>query len=151
MTALSFWELASAISHAASTGWPAFVLVSHSFELMNRDRGIANRIVKKRFERFCDWVAHEGNITTARFSDPDSVGKALAPPPEIPTLLPHNSLRTFMRVTEQAGSDLLYGSNRGVRVRQVVDNVRYNGLRRPDLLNAWNDTVQAASALVGSV
>lgn len=151
LTALSFWELAAAIGHAAATGWPAFVLVSHSFELMNRDRGIANRIVKKRFERFCDWLAHEGGIRSARFSDRASVAAALMPPSAAPSLLPHNSLRTFMRVTEQAGSDLLYGSNRGVRVREVVDSVKHTGWRRADLLTAWNDTVQAASALVASV
>lgn len=150
LTALSFWELEAAIRHAAATDWPAFVLVSHSFEMMNRDRRVANRIVKKRFERFCDWLSHEPGLKSARFSDRESMARALRQPSRPPTLLPHNALRTWMRMTEQAGSDLLYGDDRRVRVRKVANSVKEMGWRKADILAGWNDTIQAASTLAYS-
>ena len=70
LTALSLSEMKAAIRHARAQDWRAFVLVSHSFEMMNRDRGIANRTVQRRFEALCQWLAEEPGVTTGTFADP---------------------------------------------------------------------------------
>lgn len=110
LTAMSLWELTAAVGHAANEGWPALVLVSHSFEMMNRDRGIANRIVRRRFERFCAWLADEPGVRTTDFRDRSFIerisrGKA----GEEPRLLAHNPLRTVLRMGEQLAANALYG------------------------------------------
>lgn len=110
ITAMSLWEMTSAIRHARDENWPALVLVSHSFEMMNRRRGIANRIVKYRFERLCEWLAAEPGVTTTDFTDrqfTDRITGAALPGGQ--TLLPHNPLRTYLRMGEQALANALYG------------------------------------------
>src|SRR5690606_5548350 len=46
LTALSTQELLAAIEHARDNAVPEFTIVSHSFELLSRDRSRINRIVK---------------------------------------------------------------------------------------------------------
>ncbi|OCC22759.1 hypothetical protein MB02_15230 [Croceicoccus estronivorus] len=109
ITALSAWEMQAAVRHAALGGWPAFVLVSHSFELFNRVRGVANVVVRRRFERFCTWLGACGIARGTGFAALDldpcngpEAGKAAK-------LLPHNALRTMHRMAEQLVSKGLYG------------------------------------------
>lgn len=110
ITAMSLWEMTSAIRHAADQNWPALVLVSHSFEMMNRRRGIANRIVKHRFERLCEWLAATPDVYTTDFTDRQFVERITSPTMlRKLTLLPHNPLRTVLRMGEQAVANALYG------------------------------------------
>ncbi len=110
LTAMSLWELTAAVDHARRAGAPAFTLVSHSFEMMNRKRGIANRIVQTRFERLCHWLAEQADITTADFRDAAFLARIAAPDAHIKSeLLPHNPMRTMLRMGEQAAANLLYG------------------------------------------
>ena len=53
LTALSHREMLAAIGHARDEGLADFTLVSHSFELMCRQRERINRIVHARFDRLC--------------------------------------------------------------------------------------------------
>lgn len=107
LTALSSGEVLAAIRHAGSAGIGSFTLVSHSFELLSRDRARINRIVKHRFERLCAGLAKLGGVTTATYAqDPPSVDQVCSSP----SVLPHNVLRSGFRIAEQAVANALYGA-----------------------------------------
>jgi hypothetical protein len=110
LTAMSFSELRAMVNHSLAWSWPALVLVSHSFEMMNRRRGTANRIVQRRFERFCEWLAGVPLVRTTDFRDEEFVEQIVdhgsAPSPG---LLPHRPARTLFRMAEQLASNVLYG------------------------------------------
>lgn len=109
LTAMSAWELISALKHAKLFNWPTFVLVSHSFELMNRKSGVANRIVQRRFEMLCEWLAGQSEICTADFRQSDFIKGILAPEMNRQAmLLPHNAVRELFRIGEQALANLVY-------------------------------------------
>ena len=96
LTALSFGEMRAAVRHAAASNWPAFILVSHSFELFDRAKQRPNPVLMRRFADFCEWL---GTSDIAK-------GTGFAALPEIETgvqapLMPHNPLRTMRRMAEQ--------------------------------------------------
>jgi hypothetical protein len=64
ITALSLSEMLAAIRHAARGGRDSFTLVSHSFELINRRRLAANRIVRHRFTGLVKALAAMPEVTT---------------------------------------------------------------------------------------
>lgn len=106
LTAVSAGEIIAALRHAKAHREESVTLVSHSFELMSRDRTRANRVVKRRFDRFCAAFAKEAGMRTATYAaDPPRVAAAPAAPP-----LPHAPLRTGLRHAEQALSNALYGA-----------------------------------------
>lgn len=111
LTALSLREIKAAVRHAAVGEWPAFVLVSHSFEMMNRDRGVANTVVKRRFEALCKWLANEPDVTTGTFSDAAVRARLEAPRRPIgrASALPRHRLREALRIGEQAFANAVYG------------------------------------------
>ena len=96
ITALSFAELRAAVTHAAEAGWPACVLVSHSFELFNRKKGEPNPMLVRRFERFCEWL---GESELARGCGTEALSVLHHQPP-LP-LLTHSVTRTVGRMVEQ--------------------------------------------------
>lgn len=103
LTALSSGEILAALDHAAAQRQSGFTLVSHSFELLSRERGVANRIVARRFERLCAGIAARPFIQSATYTDqPPQPGMAS------PSLLPHSPIRTAIRLAEQAVSNALY-------------------------------------------
>ncbi|PEQ12701.1 hypothetical protein B2G71_10365 [Novosphingobium sp. PC22D] len=109
LTAMSQWELRSATRHAQRSDWPAFVLVSHSFEMMNRARGTANRIVQTRFERYCAWLAAQPGIETCDFRDAARNARlASTRDHQAARLMPYNPAREIMRIGEQALANALY-------------------------------------------
>lgn len=97
ITALSAGEMIAAITHAAEHEWPAFILVSHSFEFFNRERGEANPVLMRRFERLCEWL---GQSAIAEGCSTDRL-PAIDPQAQAP-LLPHSTMRTLGRIAEQA-------------------------------------------------
>ena len=109
LTALSYWELKDAIAYMKQQGVRYFSMVSHSFELMSRDRRKANFVVARRFEKLC---AHLGKLDSVKTStyrdDPPQVGEPHKPPASY--VLPHRYARTLARTGEQAVSNLLFGS-----------------------------------------
>ena len=107
VTALTAGEVLAAIRHARREGTQSFTLVSHSFELLSRNRERINTVVKRRFEQLCCGLARLDGVRTATYVD--------APPmvqdePATRSILPHNPLRTGRRLAEQALANALYGA-----------------------------------------
>lgn len=105
LTALTDGELLAALRHAVRSGQQQVTMVSHSFELLSRDRQRANRIIQRRFDRFCAGLAKVTGLTTGTYA---------AAPPQLEqatsAALPHSQLRTWRRYAEQALGNALYGA-----------------------------------------
>ncbi len=103
LCALSSWEMRDALDCALAERQQAFTIVSHSFELLSRDRQRANRVIVDRFEAMCRALADRRmTMPTAGFA-----GLALG---EVgaPARLKPNPLRTTLRLGEQVISTLRY-------------------------------------------
>lgn len=106
LTALSAREIAGALRHARDAGADSFTLVSHSFELVNRERGRVNRLVARRFERVCEAIAAMPGVRTGTYADdPPRPGTTSS----ADTLLPPLPVINSLRVAEQALGRLLDG------------------------------------------
>lgn len=104
LTAISDFEIVAALRHASRQDQPTMTLVSHSFELLSRDRRRVNKVVKRRFERVCSALQAMPAIETATYaSNPPQTGTARS----AYRPLPHNPLRTVWRYAEQALSNAL--------------------------------------------
>jgi hypothetical protein len=104
--AVSKWEMSAALDHAAAVGQPSFVIVSHSFEMLSRDRKRPNRMVMARFEHLCRHVAGHGGLRNVGFRDLDP--SAVDRMPKVVPLLGANRWRTLQRHCAQAAATLLY-------------------------------------------
>ena len=109
ITALSAGEMIAAIEHARDSDQPDFVLVTHSFELINRTSLTVNRVVRARFDALCRALAKMPGVTTGNFIDnpPQLVSRGHR---WTPTPLPASPLRTGRRLAEQFVSNTLYGA-----------------------------------------
>ncbi len=109
ITALSLDEMVAAIEHARDTEQAAFILVTHSFELINRSTLAVNRVVRARFEGLCKALSSMRSVKTGNFVDtaPLQGGPRSLKAPEP---LPANVLRTGRRLAEQVVSNTLYGA-----------------------------------------
>jgi peptidoglycan/xylan/chitin deacetylase (PgdA/CDA1 family) len=104
LCAVSSEELQSALLHAVDEGHELATLVSHSFELASRDGVRPNRLLCRRFENLCGFLAdHADTLVTAHFSDLGNLALAGEAKP-----LPARSLRTARRMVEQIWSNALY-------------------------------------------
>lgn len=102
LCALSAWEMRDALLHAAQDDWPCFTIVSHSFELLSRDRSRENPMVTKRFEAMCTNIAEHNRLAAIGFEDLEpKTRQSLA-------TLPANLVRTALRYGEQAISRIRY-------------------------------------------
>lgn len=106
ITALSSHEMMNALRHAEKIGRDSYSIVSHSFEMMARDRYSKNEIVRRRFERFCQDLSEQVSVVCGTYAHF---------PPKITdqsclSLLPHSPVRSILRMFEQALSNALYGS-----------------------------------------
>ncbi|HEX7871527.1 MAG TPA: hypothetical protein VF475_01360 [Sphingobium sp.] len=101
--ALSAVEMRGGLAHAAGSGAHSFVVVSHSFEMLTRDRLRPNRLVMKRFEALCDAIAADARVTGGGFAD-----LSVSADSSHRTRLAPNRLRTALRVAEQAFATLAY-------------------------------------------
>lgn len=90
------------------TGGESFTLVSHSFELLSRDRKRINQIVKSRFERLCAKIAAAPELRTATYRDDPPVVQSEAG--RSSNVLPFSVLRSGQRYAEQAIGNVLYGA-----------------------------------------
>lgn len=104
LTALSAGEILAALSHAQGQDIADFTLVSHSFELLSRDRARINQVVRRRFEHLCAALGARG-VASGIYH----VAPPVAAPRPVPAL-PHNPLRMGWRLAEQALSNALYGA-----------------------------------------
>lgn len=102
--AMSAGEMRAALSHAAETGRPAFAIVTHSFEMLSRDRLRLNRLVMARFEAMCRAIAADPRLRCGGFAD-------LAPPDcavSTPSRLGPSRLRTVFRQAQQLWGNIAY-------------------------------------------
>jgi len=99
LTACSFRELVFVLEQAARNRWGAVVLLSHSAELLNRDRSAPDKMVLRRFEKLCGWLAdRRDRYVTRGFGD---VSRNIAPVTNW-SPIQSSSWRTTLRIAEQA-------------------------------------------------
>lgn len=107
LTAISSAETLAALHHCLKNEIGAFTLVSHSFELLSRDRSRVNRIVRRRFEKLCARLSLLRGVRTGTYScSPPRIGQDSREN----SVLPFNPLRTGLRIAEQAATNAMYGS-----------------------------------------
>lgn len=105
--ALSKWEMRAALRHAARQLQQCFMVVTHSFEMLSRDRRRPNRIVMDRFQNLCATVALTPGLRSVGFAElPTIVGEDTRIPQA--ARLGPNLLRTAHRIAEQAVATWLY-------------------------------------------
>lgn len=104
--ALSSREMREALRHAAKHKESAFVIVTHSFEMLSRDRARPNRMVMSRFEKMCKVISSHPDLRSSGFNDL-SPSIAARQGPGTARLEP-NRLRTGLRIAEQAFATWLY-------------------------------------------
>lgn len=106
VTALSAWEMGAALRYAVKHHVPMLTIVTHSFELLSRDRSRINSIVRDRFEKFCETVAHTAGARGATFaSRPPQIGDETGC-----AAMPLSEIRAAARIAEQFLANALYGS-----------------------------------------
>ena len=98
--ALSSREMQAGLSHAAALDHAAFVIVTHSFEMLTRDRQRGNFAMMRRFESMCEAIARNPNLHTSGFRGLDP---AIADRPGTDQSRAEPSrIRTALRMAEQA-------------------------------------------------
>jgi len=97
--AVSSAEMRAALRHAAGMKDFAFAVVTHSFEMLSRDRLRPNRAVMARFDSLCSSIAATPGLEAAGFADLDAA--ALEQPSSPDYRLPPSYLRTAGRLAEQ--------------------------------------------------
>lgn len=110
LTALSRRELLAAIRYAQFCGHESFTLVSHSFELLSRDRLRKNKLLVRRFERFCASISAMQGVRTETYANPPPVVSAGS---HLDPALSHHLVRGSLRVIEQVCGNIIY--NRRLR------------------------------------
>ena len=105
--ALSGQEMIAALRHAASQRQRLFMTVTHSFEMLSRDRQRPNRSVIARFEALCRAIAETHSTASTGFVGIDLDEPAAADTPDA-SLLPPNRARLARRLVEQALGTWLY-------------------------------------------
>ncbi|MEO6924810.1 MAG: hypothetical protein ABI142_13365 [Bryocella sp.] len=94
--ACSFGELSHMLLEAHAAGFTTFVIVCHSFELINRARTRVNRLLVRRFRRLCEFLDQRRDLfRTVGFNDLDA---SISPLPR-PLVSPPR--RTIGRYVEQ--------------------------------------------------
>jgi hypothetical protein len=101
--ALSAREMTEALHHAVATDRPVFTIVTHSFEMMSRDRKRPNRSVIKRFETLCRTIESHPNLSSATFAD---LSPAAVTTP--PSRLSASYRRTAARIAAQVIATIAY-------------------------------------------
>lgn len=104
--AMSAAEMRAGLRHAARERHDAFVVVTHSFEMLSRDRQRPNRAVMARFDHLCRAAARLPAVHGAGFNDLP-VDLADGPPRPLGRAAP-SRLRTGLRMMEQAWATWRY-------------------------------------------
>jgi hypothetical protein len=110
ITALSAAEMLAAVGHCRTHDIASFTLVSHSFELLSRDRQRINRIIDRRFTKLCRGLASMDGVETRTYADrPPTVPDGQSRQPTV-GVLPFSPIRAGMRMAEQLVGNQLYGA-----------------------------------------
>lgn len=101
--ALSVAEMRAALDHAQNAGHAAVTVVSHGFELANREGTRVNAIHRRRFDILCEKLERRADrLPTVHFADRPELALGQFDAPLGPDLL-----RTSMRQAEQLWSNLV--------------------------------------------
>lgn len=97
--AMSVTEMIDACHHAIKNDHAAFMMITHSFEMLSRDRMRANMSVIHRYESILEYI-HKTGLTTKTFENMDihayhNMSQDIYPAPA-------NMMRTFSRYIQQA-------------------------------------------------
>ena len=104
--AMSAAEMRAGLRHAAGQGHDAFVVVTHSFELLSRDRQRPNDMVKARFAALCREAVRLPDVHGAGFND---LSPAIADRGHSTlTRVAPDRLRTGLRQVQQAWATWRY-------------------------------------------
>jgi hypothetical protein len=98
--AVSAGEMRGALRHAGRNGHDTVVIVTHSFEMLSRDRLRPNRLVTRRFEAMCRAIAADPRLRTTGIAGLDRARMAAAPVRQ--ERLTASRLRTAIRQAQQA-------------------------------------------------
>lgn len=104
LCAISEEEMRDALDHSAASGAIQFSAFSHSFELLSRDRRVANRLAISRMEALCRAVADDPRLVSGGFA-------TLPGPPDRPArigIAAPKPLRTARRTIEQGIGHLVH-------------------------------------------
>jgi hypothetical protein len=105
LCAVSAAEMRAALDHAQATAAPLVNIVSHSFELLTRDRDRANLRTVQRFEAMLELLSERRDrLPTVGCADVAVAGAADPVPASAP--------RTLWRMAEQAHATLAYERSR---------------------------------------
>jgi len=106
LCAVSAAEMRAALDHAQATAAPLVNIVSHSFELLTRDRDRANLRTVWRFEAMLELLAERRDrLPTVGCAEVAVAAAAAAPAPA-------SASRTLWRMAEQAHATLAYERSR---------------------------------------
>ena len=98
LTAISFQEMEHLLWQAEAAGRTSFVILSHSFELLNKRKDRADEIVVDRFRRLCAFLdKNRSHFKVRGFQDLHPQSVAVQPAP-----LQSPLWRTGMRIASQA-------------------------------------------------
>ncbi|MGC4252514.1 MAG: hypothetical protein QM605_13900 [Sphingobium sp.] len=103
--AMSTAEMRAGLRHAVKERQAAFVVVTHSFEMLSRDRARPNRAVMRRFERLCEEARRLPGVEAGGFADlSPSLGD------DVPgfTLARPSRARTASRMAQQLWANWRY-------------------------------------------
>lgn len=104
INALSLAELINYLEIAFEQKWDSVVVVTHNFELLSRDKTRVDKIVRKRFERFCQYLDKNRDRFNVRgFHDLEP--KDIQPQPSI---VAGNLMPATLRYGEQVLRGFLY-------------------------------------------
>ncbi|MDB5702029.1 MAG: hypothetical protein JWL66_2228 [Sphingomonadales bacterium] len=102
--AMSGWEMRDTLLHAAKGAHPVVTVVTHSFEMLSRDRSRPNRAVMARFEGMAEYIARHPALESATFA---TLRPETMMIPDAPRAGP-NRVRTTARIVEQAIATVRY-------------------------------------------
>lgn len=102
--ALSVPEMRAGLAHAAQAKAHSFAIVTHSFEMLTRDRRRPNPLMIRRFEALCDAIAADPRLTGAGFANLPLPKAGAAPSGRAAASQP----RTWARVAEQAWAQVFH-------------------------------------------
>lgn len=104
--AMSAAEMRAGLRHAAREGQDAFTVVTHSFEMLSRDRQRPNAMVKARFVALCREAARLPQVRGVGFRDLSPTMADDSPPSQ--SRVPASRIRTGLRLAQQAWATWRY-------------------------------------------
>lgn len=104
--AMSAREMRTGLRHAVRESHAAYVVVTHSFEMLSRDRKRPNRAIMRRFTSLCRAAARLPGLTVCGFHDLPSDMAAAAPSSH--DRVPPSRVRTASRMAQQLWASWRY-------------------------------------------